>query len=51
MWSDDVTIFKPHNVRKRIPNGFNSQLHQSSLLHTDVLQLIGELGTDQRFFC
>lgn len=51
VWGDDITVFQPHNVRKRVSNGSDSQFNQSSLLHTDVLQLLNELWPHQGFFC
>lgn len=49
VWGDDVTVFQPDDVWKRVPDRFDSQLDQSSLLHADVPQLLDELGTHQGF--
>lgn len=50
VWGDDVTVFQPHNIRQWVSNGSDSQLNQSALLHTDVLQFLSELWTHQGFF-
>ena len=46
MWGDDVTVFQPNNVRQGVSDGFDSQLNQSALFYTDVLQLVSKLGSD-----
>lgn len=49
VWGDDVTVFQPDNVRQGVSDGFDRQLDQSSLFHSDVLQLVNKLGPCQAF--
>ena len=37
VWADDVAVLQPDDVREGVSDGFDSQFHQSSLLHRDVL--------------
>ena len=49
LWGDNVTVFEPDNVRQGISNGFDSQLNQSALFYSDVLQLLDKLRTCEAF--
>ena len=49
LWGDDVTVFQPDNVRQGVSNGFDSQLNQSALLYSDVLQLVNKLRACHTF--
>jgi len=47
LWGDDVAVLQPDDVRQGVSHGFNSQLHQSALLHSDVPQLFYKLRSSQ----